>query len=508
MDISLVISPLAGAVIGYFTNYVAVKMLFRPYNQIKIGHFKVPFTPGLIPKEKERIAAALGKAVGENILTSDAIKEYLLAQEMTEYVHRCTKEKVIELNKSDYTLNDAGSIIKPENWESIKYDLCTKIYSELIDILKSEETAAVLSDNIYSKLNNVFENKAGNINQDSILDFIEYIFNTVFSDFIESGKLQTITEKGIWNFLLSLEKDQRLIKEAVSYASVNELKDYLVLKVPETVNMLLTFTENPDIEDMLKEHVKSALEDIAGPFMGMFIDSDDIYCKIITNITEYFNNPENTGEIEKFVSLAVDNLTDKSVGEVSSLILSQTREKTINKIVMFVFNEFKHNAINEIFRENFKIYISKNSNKTLNSVLSGFDNNFNSKLKELTYNTVSAILSNADEFINECNFKNTLNRLFDIKVSRLLTLFSENEESISQKAVEIYKKAVSSFAVSFFSKLNVSKIAEERINTFEMGYLEGIILSIAKKELSAITYLGGVLGFIIGLVPCVLSFFY
>ena len=73
MDAYLAVSPLAGAVIGYFTNYVAIKMLFRPYNQVKIGPIKVPFTPGLIPKEKERIAAALGTAVGENILTGDTI---------------------------------------------------------------------------------------------------------------------------------------------------------------------------------------------------------------------------------------------------------------------------------------------------------------------------------------------------------------------------------------------------------------------------------------------------
>ena len=114
MDAYLTVSPLAGAVIGYFTNYVAIKMLFRPYNQVKIGPVKVPFTPGLIPKEKDRIAAALGTAVGEKILTGDTIKEYLLSPKMTDYVHDCVNEKVIQLRNSQYTINGLGKLLKHE----------------------------------------------------------------------------------------------------------------------------------------------------------------------------------------------------------------------------------------------------------------------------------------------------------------------------------------------------------------------------------------------------------
>ena len=56
--------PAIGAVIGYFTNYIAVKMLFRPLKEVKIGRFTLPFTPGMIPKRKDALACAVGKAVG------------------------------------------------------------------------------------------------------------------------------------------------------------------------------------------------------------------------------------------------------------------------------------------------------------------------------------------------------------------------------------------------------------------------------------------------------------
>lgn len=73
------IAPIAlGAIIGYFTNYLAIKMLFRPKRAWYLGKHRVPFTPGIIPKNKDRLARAVGQAVGEKLLTRSDIKEQLL----------------------------------------------------------------------------------------------------------------------------------------------------------------------------------------------------------------------------------------------------------------------------------------------------------------------------------------------------------------------------------------------------------------------------------------------
>lgn len=85
-QIEFITAPLIGTVIGYFTNYLAVKMLFRPYNPIKIGRFTLPFTPGIIPKGKPRLASAIGKAVGSSLLTEEALQETLLSEEMLESI--------------------------------------------------------------------------------------------------------------------------------------------------------------------------------------------------------------------------------------------------------------------------------------------------------------------------------------------------------------------------------------------------------------------------------------
>ena len=59
--VTFLIGPLVGGVIGGFTNRVAIRMLFRPYEAKHIGPIHIPFTPGIIPKEKPRLATAIGQ---------------------------------------------------------------------------------------------------------------------------------------------------------------------------------------------------------------------------------------------------------------------------------------------------------------------------------------------------------------------------------------------------------------------------------------------------------------
>lgn len=73
--LELLSGPLIGGIIGYCTNFIAVKMLFRPLKPIRIGNFQLPFTPGIIPKRKDSLARAVGAAVGNNLLTKEDIQK-------------------------------------------------------------------------------------------------------------------------------------------------------------------------------------------------------------------------------------------------------------------------------------------------------------------------------------------------------------------------------------------------------------------------------------------------
>jgi len=66
--------PIVGGIIGYFTNDIAIKMLFRPYRAYYIAGRQVPFTPGLIPGNQERLAERISNAIMGSLLTPEELQ--------------------------------------------------------------------------------------------------------------------------------------------------------------------------------------------------------------------------------------------------------------------------------------------------------------------------------------------------------------------------------------------------------------------------------------------------
>lgn len=94
--LKVIVAPLVGGVIGYITNDLAIKMLFHPRKSVYIGKWHVPFTPGLIPAQKKRIAKSLGEMVSRNLLDGDTIRSMVLSEEtmgkLRESVQRMIEE--------------------------------------------------------------------------------------------------------------------------------------------------------------------------------------------------------------------------------------------------------------------------------------------------------------------------------------------------------------------------------------------------------------------------------
>lgn len=82
IDYHYIMGPAIGAVIGYITNDIAIRMLFRPHTAKFIFGIKVPFTPGIIPKEKGRIASSIGGAISANLMNKEVLEKNLLSDEM------------------------------------------------------------------------------------------------------------------------------------------------------------------------------------------------------------------------------------------------------------------------------------------------------------------------------------------------------------------------------------------------------------------------------------------
>lgn len=71
--LSYLIPPILGGIIALSTNWLAIKMLFRPHRAKYVFGIRIPFTPGLIPKERAQLTAKLSEAISTKLLTPEVL---------------------------------------------------------------------------------------------------------------------------------------------------------------------------------------------------------------------------------------------------------------------------------------------------------------------------------------------------------------------------------------------------------------------------------------------------
>lgn len=140
MNIQFLIGPVIGLIIGYVTNNIAIKMLFRPLKPVYIGKRRIPFTPGLIPKEKERIAKTIGGVVSTELLDNDTINKTLLSDGIISGITGLVEKLFNKMKLSEKTVRE---------------ELYQKLDKDLVDNMteKAEEDITALIHAKLSKFN-------------------------------------------------------------------------------------------------------------------------------------------------------------------------------------------------------------------------------------------------------------------------------------------------------------------------------------------------------------------
>ena len=117
--------PLIGAVIGYFTNYIAVKMLFYPHKPVCLFGHQLPLTPGAIPKGKARLAKSAGKIVQDELFMHEDIS----GRPLTEEVEKPLLDKVMSILDAD--IRETGSVMAGS---TEKYGRLEENFTELLSL--------------------------------------------------------------------------------------------------------------------------------------------------------------------------------------------------------------------------------------------------------------------------------------------------------------------------------------------------------------------------------------
>jgi uncharacterized membrane protein YheB (UPF0754 family) len=68
-----------------------------------------PFTPGIIPKKKGRIAEAVGTAISDNLMSQDVLEKYLLSDSMVGKVRTAIEDFIAERKDNSWHKNHNGA---------------------------------------------------------------------------------------------------------------------------------------------------------------------------------------------------------------------------------------------------------------------------------------------------------------------------------------------------------------------------------------------------------------
>ncbi len=273
MDLSNLAGPIIGAMIGYGTNWLAIKMLFRPVKPIKIGKLTLPFTPGIIPKRKEKLAVAMGEMVGKNLFTKQDMQAILLSEEVQNSVVGKIK-KILDMEDSikDLLLN----LTNEEQYEARREDLKLFVSEKVKDGL------------LEAGLGEMIATEGGRVVR-------EKVSGSMLKMFVTDGLIQSIVEP-------------------VGSQVETYIKEHGEERIVPVVENQIALLEGKSVKDCLSD----------------FQINDDkikeIYQKFILNfVTNWLDNLDIAGTVEK-------KIKDMDVLDLEKLIL-QVMKKELGAIV-------------------------------------------------------------------------------------------------------------------------------------------------------------------------------
>ena len=494
-----IIGALIGAVIGYITNWLAIKMLFRPREAKYIFGMKLPFTPGLIPKEKSRIANKVGETVGTHLLNSDSLSKALKDDKIKAKFNEVAKEKINQVINSNSTLEEALKNTLGENYYALKGNMINNIAKTILESIQEEEfknkVKFYIVDSIKERLNK---------NPEKIIDFINSNkFREVIINTLEEEKTRDIIGKALLKEVKTLGKEDLTIEEVIP----ENIKPYIEEYVKSQKDTLVDIIKNLLRDDEVSHKIKSAINDNIPSIVSMFLSGDVIYGKLVSLVDKSLSEEEN----KEYICDAALAFVHESMKKKVSDVINTVGEEKLEVISDALGDKISKKLNTE---ENIDSIISK-----LNCKISSF-NSYEEIIKVLFNDYENILIDNIDSMISQIVNNNQLpgeiskiiEKVFDKFLQNSLNDICYNKQNLENSIMSILDNLYNDFVENKSAKVleivDISSIVEEQINAFEVDYAEEIIIGIANKELKAITWLGALLGGILGILSPLLSTIY
>lgn len=493
-----VVGAIIGAVIGYLTNWLAIKMLFRPHEEKRIFGIKVPFTPGLIPKEQKRIAASVGSAVGEYLLTEETIINNLRSDKVQEHIRTSLKRKVNDICESKRTIGDSFSFILKDNYEKVAEFIKGKIVANVEKELHKPEIQNKILEVSEEHVKRFLEKNPKELEEKLDINITDIIRDKAMKLLKVEDTKSKLQEK-VATALQQFEAENITLRQLCSEEIISYAKMYASNNKEKISSYIQEVLKEPWAQEKLRSAVNDAIGSNVNPLVAMFINSETIFYKVTGFLDSYLQEEEKQDDIVIILEKVIDHIGDMTISEILN------GEEGISKVSRSLSRIIENDTIISMIVDGISEFIDKD--KSFDEIINEINSDYYSKVRKLINEKITNILYSCDT-INMIS--NAINKIANnILNLRLKDILASKKEYIESSAVDVCQEFINEFihneGKNIIEILDVSSIVEEEINKFPVDMGEKIIIGIARKELSAITWLGGLLGGLIGILSPVIS---
>lgn len=512
--------PVVGALIGYLTNRIAIKMLFRPLVAWKVGKMRVPMTPGVIPSKREDLAFNMGEVVGDHLLTSAEVGKGLQHEVFQKHLYNLINSKIKNTLGSD--LGPIAEIVPPKF--KVYVDIGTKtishqMNSQVADFLRSKKFESNLSTLIDTKLDSLGKNEVSSVLPSEKREQGYRFFEESITRMFNSEPMEQWIDDFVHQKVFGSLQQQKTLKDVLPAALPPLFTETIEKQIPVLLKHLANMVAEPEIRDRI----------VKGACVGVekFIDSLGSMADMVRGFLRMEMVEEKIREY--LVEKNDDIVTWLQSGEVHDKFVSLIRKKSedfINKPIIDWVKEEDEKVIEEFCQACTKqILLMVRGEEVASTLASMIKSNLENHIDSgnapietvLTDLLGSQSLSTGRDWIKKeiLNFLKSPSSLhaFDVFINSMLASLLEKRlgklsrfvpEGVVEGVARSIQKQASNMLESevpgLVHSLNIRRIVTEKINSLDLLRLEGLLLSIMEEQFKYINLFGALLGFIIGCI--------
>ena len=480
----LLASATVGGIIGYSTNWVAIKMLFRPLTEKRFLGVKLPFTPGVIPKQRQALGTSIGDTVNEYLFTSEALVETLQTEAIKEKVSTFINRQLNQLQKSDCTI---GELMTSLN-------------------IDPDKIATTLSQGLHEKINQ----KAFKEYLINTLDPITKSISTIniagllqYADPEQIAALQPKIVVLLTNYLnekINTASEQAMIVNDLLPSEVKGfLKNILLFNTPQILGWLSEQFDKEDIRQLLEQYITDLL---SGNFLGSILGGILPPATLSKMVCDKFKEGLLKPQALVFVQDKLDDILISFYNKEITTVLSDSVQTDLPNIV----KELTESVYPQLYRRIIDIAESHRQ-LSIGEIADKLNIDVSKMVGQEILNSLELYLSDLE------NVTGILKPLLHlILAAPIASVTSRVGQEQVYSATEIFISVVTRFVdkhgKGFLEVLNIKGMVEKQINRLELLQVEQVVLSVMNNQLKTITRFGLLLGALLGLLmPVINSYF-